>query len=158
MPENTPKKIDLKRREMPKQEAEVRSHNFSEVALGYTPELAVEEARRCLQCKKPFCVANCPVQINIPSFIAAVAQGDFTQGIRVLKQKNLLPSVCGRVCPQEEQCEKTAPWSNAAGRLPLAGWSASWAIGKPPSPKWRCRRSPRQPASASPSWAAGRPA
>lgn len=132
MPENTPKKLDLNRREMPKQEPEVRSHNFTEVALGYTPELAIEEARRCLQCKKPFCVANCPVQINIPSFIAAVAQGDFTQGVRVLKQKNLLPSVCGRVCPQEEQCEKECALVKrgrqiAIGRIErfLGDWAAA---------------------------------
>jgi len=103
MPE-TARKIDLQRREMPKQPAEVRRGNFSEVALGYTPELAVAEARRCLQCKKPFCVANCPVEIDIPEFILAIAQGDFTTGARILKDKNVLPSICGRVCPQEEQC------------------------------------------------------
>jgi glutamate synthase (NADPH) small chain len=119
MPENTPKKIDLHRRDMPKQEPEIRSHNFSEVALGYTPELAVEEARRCLQCKKPLCVVNCPVQINIPGFISAVAQGDFTQGIRIIKQKNLLPSVCGRVCPQEEQCEKGCVLVKRGGEIAI---------------------------------------
>jgi glutamate synthase (NADPH/NADH) small chain len=79
MPESTARKIDFQRREMPKQEPLVRSHNFSEVALGYTPELAMAEARRCLQCKNPFCVTGCPVQINIPAFIAAVAQGDFAR-------------------------------------------------------------------------------
>jgi glutamate synthase (NADPH) small chain len=117
MSENAPRKIDLQRREMPKQEAEVRSHNFSEVALGYTPQLAVEEARRCLQCKRPLCVSNCPVQIDIPGFIAAVAQGDFAKGIRVIKQKNLLPSVCGRVCPQEEQCEKNCVLTKKGGTI-----------------------------------------
>src|SRR5512133_3119098 len=119
MPEITPKKLDLNRREMPKQEPEVRSHNFSEVALGYTPELAIEEARRCLQCKKPFCVANCPVQVEIPDFIAAVAQGDFEGGIRVIKRKNLLPSVCGRVCPQEEQCEKNCALTKKGGQIAI---------------------------------------
>lgn len=119
MPENSPKKIDFHRREMPKQEPEIRSYNFFEVALGYTPELAIEEARRCLQCKKPFCVSNCPVQINIPSFIAAIAQGDFAQGVRVLKQKNLLPSVCGRVCPQEEQCEKDCALVKKRGQIAI---------------------------------------
>ncbi len=119
MTENTPKKLDLQRREMPKQEPEVRSHNFSEVALGYTPELAIEEARRCLQCKKPLCMANCPVQVNIPAFVAEIARGDFAQGIRVIKQKNLLPSVCGRVCPQEEQCEKTCVLGKRGGQVAI---------------------------------------
>lgn len=102
----TPRKLDFQRREMPKQPAELRRANFAEVALGYAEQTAIEEAQRCLQCKKPNCVANCPVGINIPGFIQAVADGDFALGIRILKQKNALPSVCGRVCPQEEQCEK----------------------------------------------------
>ena len=134
MPENTSRKIDLNRREMPKQEPEVRSHNFTEVALGYTPELAIEEARRCLQCKRPFCVANCPVQINIPTFIAAMAAGDFAKGVRVLKQKTLLPSVCGRVCPQEEQCEKDCALVKKGGQIAigrlerfLGDWDAAQA-------------------------------
>ncbi len=134
MPENEkPKpKIDLNRREMPKQEHHIRSHNFFEVALGYTAELAMEEARRCLQCKKPFCVADCPVQIKIPEFIQAVANGDFASGIRILKERNSLPSVCGRVCPQEEQCESHCSLSKrggtiAVGRLErfLGDWEAS---------------------------------
>lgn len=119
MPETTPKKIDLRRREMPKQAPEIRSHNFNEVALGYTPELAVEEARRCLQCKKPLCVPTCPVQVSIPEFIQAVAQGDFAQGARILKQKNALPSVCGRICPQEEQCEKTCALIKPGGQIAI---------------------------------------
>ena len=119
MPETTPKKIDLRRRDMPKQAAEIRSHNFGEVALGYTSKLAIEEARRCLQCKKPLCVPNCPVQVSIPEFILAVAQGDFTLGARILKQKNALPSVCGRVCPQEEQCEKTCALTKRGGQIAI---------------------------------------
>lgn len=119
MPETTPKKLDLIRREMPKQTPEIRSQNFSEVALGYTPQLAMEEARRCLQCKKSFCVANCPVQIDIPGFIAAVAQGDFRHGITILKQKNSLPSVCGRVCPQEEQCEMNCALTKRGGQIAI---------------------------------------
>ena len=132
MPPTGPKKIDLNRREMPKQEAEVRRQNFSEVALGYTAELAMEEARRCLQCKKRFCVENCPVQIGIPDFINAIAQGDFAEGVRTLKAKNSLPSVCGRVCPQEEQCEKDCALVRrgapiAIGRLErfLGDWDAA---------------------------------
>jgi len=119
MPETAPKKLDLRRTEMPKQEPEIRCHNFSEVALGYTPELAVEEARRCLQCKKPFCVANCPVEVNIPEFILAIAQGDFENGARLLKEKNALPAVCGRVCPQEEQCEKNCSLVKRGGQIAI---------------------------------------
>jgi glutamate synthase (NADPH) small chain len=131
----TPRKLDLHRREMPKQEAEVRSRNFSEVALGYDAQLAIEEARRCLQCKKPFCVSNCPVNIDIPEFIRAMAEGDFIRGVRILKQKNALPSVCGRVCPQEEQCESECALTRrkgeiAVGRLErfLGDWEAAQGI------------------------------
>jgi glutamate synthase (NADPH) small chain len=119
MPESAPKKIDLHRREMPKQEPEVRRQNFNEVALGYTPDLAIEEARRCLQCKKPFCVANCPVNITIPEFIKAIAEGDFASGAAILKSKNSLPSVCGRVCPQEEQCEKDCALTRRGGQIAI---------------------------------------
>ncbi len=119
MPEQAPKKIDLNRREMPKQTPEVRSHNFAEVALGYTPELAMEEARRCLQCKKPLCVASCPVQVRIPEFIQSIAEGNFALGVRLLKDKNSLPCVCGRVCPQEEQCEKTCALTKRGGQVAI---------------------------------------
>jgi glutamate synthase (NADPH/NADH) small chain len=119
---------------MPKQEPEVRNQNFSEVALGYTAELAMQEARRCLQCKKPFCVASCPVEVNIPEFIQSIARGNFAEGVRILKKKNSLPSVCGRVCPQEEQCEKDCALSKrqaqvAIGRLErfLGDWEAAQA-------------------------------
>jgi glutamate synthase (NADPH) small chain len=125
---------DFIRREMPKQPPEIRRHNFQEVALGYTPELAMAEARRCLQCKKPFCVANCPVQIDIPAFISAVERGNFSEGVRVLKQKNSLPSVCGRVCPQEEQCEKHCALVKRGGQIAigrierfLGDWAGSQA-------------------------------
>jgi glutamate synthase (NADPH/NADH) small chain len=126
------KKLDLNRREMPKQSPEVRRFNFSEVALGYPPQTAIEEAKRCLQCKKPRCVTNCPVEINIPGFIKCIAEEDFKSAIRVLKEKNLLPAMCGRVCPQEEQCEKTCVLINkkaqvAIGRLErfVADWEAA---------------------------------
>ena len=131
MPEVEKKKIDLHRREMPKQAPEVRRFNFSEVALGYPAETAMEEARRCLQCKKPACIDSCPVEINIPAFVKCIAEGDFAAGARILKDKNCLPAVCGRVCPQEEQCEgaclllkRNAPI--AIGRLErfLAAWEA----------------------------------
>jgi glutamate synthase (NADPH/NADH) small chain len=101
-----PKKtVNYVRIDMPKQPPHIRRRNFQEVAHGYTPDLAVAEAQRCLQCKKPFCVDGCPVEINIPGFIRCIANGEFTGAIRVLKEKNCLPAVCGRVCPQEEQCE-----------------------------------------------------
>lgn len=90
---------------MPEQDPKERIKNVDEVPLGYTPEMAMTEAQRCLQCKTPFCMEGCPVGIDIPKFIDAVAKGDFKNGIRILKQKNLLPAVCGRVCPQEEQCQ-----------------------------------------------------
>jgi len=132
MPDTVKRKPDFNRREMPKQEADVRGHNFYEVALGYTAELAMAEAQRCLQCKKPFCVPDCPVNIHIPEFIEAVAEGDFAKGVRILKASNSLPSVCGRVCPQEEQCESHCALSKrngtiAIGRLErfLGDWEAA---------------------------------
>lgn len=99
------KKVKIPRHEMPCQEPLVRAHNFEEVALGYTQETAVEEAKRCLQCKKPLCRTGCPVEVLIPDFIKKIAEGDFEESARVLKIKNSLPAVCGRVCPQEVQCE-----------------------------------------------------
>jgi len=134
------KKIDLHRREMPKQSPEVRRHNFNEVALGYDAETAVEEATRCIQCAKPKCVGNCPVEIDIPGFIRCIAERDFKQGIRILKEKNCLPAICGRVCPQEDQCEATCILLKkeaqvAIGRLErfLADWEV--AQGVPELPK-----------------------
>ncbi len=90
---------------VPEQDPNVRNHNFEEVSLGYTAEMAVEEAGRCLGCKKPACVAGCPVNIQIPEFITKVAAGDFKGAYEVIHQTNTLPAVSGRVCPQESQCE-----------------------------------------------------
>lgn len=90
---------------MAEQEPAVRNENFLEVALGYTPEQAVEEARRCLQCKNPLCVQGCPVSVNIPAFIGEVADGNFDAACDIILETNLLPAICGRVCPQENQCE-----------------------------------------------------
>ncbi|MHC1783765.1 MAG: NADPH-dependent glutamate synthase [Anaerolineaceae bacterium] len=115
----TPKKLDLDRREMPKQDELARRGNFDEVALGYSAETAIAEAQRCLQCRNPKCVENCPVNINIPAFIAAVAEGEFQKGACILKQKNALPSVCGRVCPQEEQCEKECTLVKRKGEIAI---------------------------------------
>ncbi len=90
---------------MPEQEPNVRNHNFKEVALGYTREMAIEEAGRCLQCKKPQCVEGCPVNVRIPEFIAKVAEGDFLAAYEIITSTNALPALSGRVCPQESQCE-----------------------------------------------------
>jgi glutamate synthase (NADPH/NADH) small chain len=89
-------------REQPPQE---RVRNYEEVPYGYSPEEAILEAKRCLMCKKPKCVEGCPVEIDIPGFIHFIAEGEFRDGVNRLKEKNILPAVCGRVCPQEEQCE-----------------------------------------------------
>ncbi len=98
-------KVKEKRTPMPSQDPRERIGNFDEVALGYTVEMAVEEAKRCLQCKRPTCLEGCPVQVQIPEFIALVAEGDFLGAARKIKETNSLPAICGRVCPQEEQCE-----------------------------------------------------
>ncbi len=99
------KKEKIGRQPMPEQDPKVRARNFDEVPLGFGPDAAQREASRCLQCKKPGCRKGCPVQVLIPEFIAKVCEGDFGQAARVLKEKNSLPAVCGRVCPQESQCE-----------------------------------------------------
>ena len=94
-----------KRNEMPTQDALVRAHNFDEVALGYSEETAIDEAMRCLNCKNMPCVDGCPVKINIPSFIAKIKEGEFEEAYQIITKSSSLPAVCGRVCPQETQCE-----------------------------------------------------
>ena len=122
-------KLNLNRVPMPKQTAAVRRRNFDEVALGYSEEQAIEEAGRCIQCKKPGCMKGCPVEVNIPEFIGAIREGDMPEAARIIKSTNSLPAICGRVCPQETQCEvacalnkKGAP--SAIGRLEryVADW------------------------------------
>jgi len=133
MSEPERKKLDLNRRQMPKQPPEVRRHNFNEVALGYPVETAVEEAKRCLQCKKPKCISKCPVEIDIPGFIRCIAEKDFTSGIRILKDENLLPAICGRVCPQEEQCEEVCVLVKKEGQIAigrLERFLADWEAGQ----------------------------
>ena len=98
--------MSLKKNEMPSQAPDVRNKNFLEVALGYTEEQALDEAQRCLHCKNKPCVAGCPVGIHIPDFIAKVAEGDFEGAYQIITQQSSLPAVCGRVCPQETQCEQ----------------------------------------------------
>lgn len=103
----TPKeKMAIPPQAMPEQDALVRARNMNEVALGYTAEMAKKEASRCLQCANAPCRKGCPVSINIPAFLAATAEGDFAKAISIIRETSLLPAVCGRVCPQEKQCQK----------------------------------------------------
>ncbi len=127
------KTIAPKRTAMPEQDPQVRNKNFEEVAQGYTLEMALAEADRCLQCKKPKCVPGCPVEIDIPGFIGALARKDVEESYRILKSANALPAVCGRVCPQEVQCEATCVIGNklepvAVGRLER--FVADFAVGR----------------------------
>lgn len=98
--------MSLKKVPMPEQEPQVRNQNFSEVALGYTEEMAVEEARRCLNCKHRPCTEGCPVNVRIPEFISRIAGGEFEKAYEIIYETNSLPAICGRVCPQETQCEQ----------------------------------------------------
>ncbi len=98
-------KAKIPRQKMPEQAPDIRRRNFKEVPLGYSPELAMEEAKRCLQCKNPSCVKGCPVSVDIPGFIRLIREGNFSAAIRKIWEKNSLPAICGRVCPQEIQCE-----------------------------------------------------
>ena len=97
--------MKIPRQTMPEQPADVRRRNFNEVPLGYSDEQAVKEAQRCLQCKNPKCVEGCPVNVRIPQFVAKVAERDYAGALKVVQETNQLPAICGRVCPQETQCE-----------------------------------------------------
>jgi len=105
MAQEAAKKEKIHRQSMPEQTPEARRNNFDEVPFGLSPETAMKEAQRCLQCKKPNCVAGCPVSVDIPGFIGHLKEGEFTKSIRKIWERNALPAVCGRVCPQESQCE-----------------------------------------------------
>jgi glutamate synthase (NADPH/NADH) small chain len=125
---------------MPRQDPKARGKNFNEVALGYRDEQAVSEADRCLSCKKKPCIAGCPVEIDIPEFIGLVAKRDFRGAARKLKEKNSLPAICGRVCPQEEQCERVCVLAKkyepvAIGRLErfVADWELAHGVEIPKS-------------------------
>ena len=122
-------KLDLNRVAMPRQDPKLRARNFNEVALGYGLEQAQAEASRCIQCPRHPCIDGCPVEIDIPGFIKAVRDGDMPGAVRILKDKNSLPGICGRVCPQETQCEATCVLAKkgapvAIGRLEryVADW------------------------------------
>ena len=130
------------RNAMPTQDAEVRAHNFDEVALGYTEEQAIDEAHRCLNCKNMPCVSGCPVKIHIPEFIARIREGDFEGAYQIISKSSSLPAVCGRVCPQEVQCESKCVRgikgeSVGIGRLErfVADWHNTFCIDEPKRPE-----------------------
>jgi len=103
---NPQDKLKIQRHEIPTQDPNIRRTNNNEVATGFDDKTAIEEAQRCLQCKKPFCMQGCPVAINIPNFLAEIAKGEFVRASQIIRDTNSLPAVCGRVCPQETQCEE----------------------------------------------------
>ena len=134
--------MSLKKNPMPTQEPEIRARNFNEVALGYTPQQAMDEAARCLNCRHKPCIGGCPVAIDIPAFIQKIKSGEFEEAYQILTQSSSLPAVCGRVCPQETQCEskcvrgvKGEPV--AIGRLErfAADWHMAHSIEKPVMPE-----------------------
>ena len=112
-------KLNLNRVDMPRQEPEVRGKNYDEVALGYSLEQAQEEATRCIQCPKFPCKAGCPVQVDIPEFILALRDGNLPEAAKILKGKNALPGICGRVCPQETQCEVVCVLAKRGGQVAI---------------------------------------
>ncbi len=131
--EDKPKsKINLNRVDMPRQDPLVRAHNYNEVALGYSDDMARQESTRCIQCPKRPCVAGCPVNVDIPEFIKAVRDNNMPEAVKILKSKNALPAICGRVCPQETQCEQVCSLGKkgapiAIGRLER--YVADWDLG-----------------------------
>ena len=133
--------MSLTRNTMPVQDAKVRAHNFDEVALGYTEEQAIDEANRCLNCKNMPCVAGCPVKIHIPEFITKIKEGDFEGAYQIITKSSSLPAVCGRVCPQETQCESKCVRgikgeSVGIGRLErfVADWHNTFCTEEPVKP------------------------
>lgn len=134
--------INPKKHEMPSQDPKVRAHNFNEVTLGYTMQIAVDEAQRCLNCKNSPCVSGCPVNISIPEFIAHIKESDFEGAYQVIARSSSLPAVCGRVCPQESQCESKCTLGVkfepvGIGRLErfVADWHNANSKEKPVMPK-----------------------
>ena len=134
--------MSLTKNVMPTQDAKVRAHNFEEVALGYTEEQAIDEANRCLNCKNMPCVAGCPVKIHIPEFITKIKEGDFEGAYQIISKSSSLPAVCGRVCPQEVQCESKCVRgikgeSVGIGRLErfVADWHNTFCVEEPARPE-----------------------
>ena len=137
------KPVNKKRTPMPTQDPHVRARNFNEVALGFTEADAKTEAARCLQCKKRNCVEGCPVEVPIPEFVKAVQDGDYAAAFRTVMSKNLLPAICGRVCPQETQCESFCTLGKVKGSEPVAigrleRYVADWGREKAPPDHTAC--------------------
>ena len=133
------KPIIPKKTPIPECDPRARREHFDEVSLGYTPAQAMQEAERCLQCERPRCVTGCPVEVPIPRFIQALRDGDVTRALHVIKEANLLPAVCGRVCPQESQCERVCTLAKkfepvAIGRLERFAADREAEAGVPPTP------------------------
>ena len=128
---------------MPKQKPKVRIKNFTSVALGLSKQQAVREAKRCLQCKKALCVKGCPVEIDIPAFIKLIAEGKFSQAAEKIREKNSLPAICGRVCPQETQCELTCILQKKKNPIAI-GWlerfAADWQLSRKTKKKPKQRK------------------
>ncbi|MGE5613392.1 MAG: NADPH-dependent glutamate synthase [Bacillota bacterium] len=123
--------MSLEKTKMPEQDPQVRSGNFNEVALGYTAEMAMKEAERCLQCKHRPCIEGCPVNVQIPDFIKLISEGKFEEAYKKIKETNSLPAICGRVCPQETQCENLCvrgKKSEPVGIGRLERFAADWFI------------------------------
>ena len=128
------------RNPLPRREPEVRVRDFQEVALGFALDAALAEAKRCLRCKRPSCVPGCPVEINIPEFVSALADEEFEDAVRALKEKNALPAICGRVCPQETQCEAACVLGKRGEPVAIGAlerFVADWEIGNLPLPEAR---------------------
>ena len=133
-PTSRPKRIRRETVRMARQKPEDRRHNFDEVALGYTEDQAISEAERCLQCPDPQCVKGCPVEIEIPEFIRLIVECKYDDAIKELKRKNSLPAICGRVCPQEEQCQQQCVMGKAGEPISigrLERFLADWEMKKP---------------------------
>ncbi|NQU82110.1 MAG: dihydropyrimidine dehydrogenase, partial [Bacteroidetes bacterium] len=113
-------RTSLERLDMPEEDPDVRNKSYIEVNKGLTVEQAIHEAKRCIDCAKPTCIEGCPVGINIPKFIKEIEAGKFLESAKVLKETNALPGVCGRVCPQEVQCELTCFYTQKLGKPPVA--------------------------------------
>ena len=112
------------------QDPKVRATNFDEVCLGYNKEEAMEEASRCLNCKNAKCITGCPVNINIPGFISQVKEGNIEEAYKIISESSALPAVCGRVCPQESQCEGNVSAESRAIRYPSENWSVLSLTGR----------------------------
>lgn len=133
----------LKKIPVREQDPKVRATNFEEVCLGYNQEEAQEEAQRCINCKNAKCIQGCPVSINIPKFIAEVKDGKFEDAANTIAESSALPAVCGRVCPQESQCEGKCIRGIKASRSPSESWSVLWRTG--PGKMDSCLQNLRRP-------------